>query len=45
MRGTKEALAGIQPGDSISVMIGPEGGFSEEEIAYVPYLMHFYIFQ
>ena len=35
MQGTKEALAGIQPGDSISVMIGPEGGFSEEEIAYV----------
>lgn len=35
MGATKEALSGIKSGDSISVMIGPEGGFSEEEIAMV----------
>ncbi len=33
MQGTKEALSGIKPGESISVIIGPEGGFSKEEIA------------
>lgn len=35
MRGTREALRGLSPGGSVSVMIGPEGGFSEEEIAAV----------
>ncbi len=33
MRATREALSKLCPGDSVSVMIGPEGGFSEEEIA------------
>ncbi len=31
--GTKTAFAAIQPGDTIAVFIGPEGGFDEEEIA------------
>ena len=29
---TREALEKVKPGQSISVFIGPEGGFSEEEI-------------
>ena len=33
MLATKEALDLVEPGKSISVIIGPEGGFSEEEIA------------
>ena len=32
MQGTREALAKVKSGCSISVMIGPEGGFAEEEI-------------
>lgn len=32
MKQTAGALAGICPGESISVFIGPEGGFAEEEI-------------
>ncbi len=32
MKGTKAAFAKVKSGCSISVMIGPEGGFSEEEI-------------
>ncbi|MDD6038016.1 MAG: 16S rRNA (uracil(1498)-N(3))-methyltransferase [bacterium] len=32
MEATKEALDAIALGDSISVFIGPEGGFAEEEI-------------
>ena len=35
MQGTKEALSTIKAGTSVSVMIGPEGGFSEDEIAQV----------
>lgn len=35
MQATREALDGIQTGKSISVIIGPEGGFSKEEIDYV----------
>lgn len=35
MQGTKEALSSIKAGESVSVMIGPEGGFAEEEIAMV----------
>ena len=31
---TRELLEGVQKGQSISVMIGPEGGFDEEEIAF-----------
>ena len=33
MQTAKEALQSIKKGNSISVMIGPEGGFSEEEIS------------
>lgn len=35
MQGTKEALSKIKAGESVSVMIGPEGGFAEDEIALV----------
>ncbi len=35
MQGTKEALSTIKAGTSVSVMIGPEGGFAEDEIAQV----------
>jgi 16S rRNA (uracil1498-N3)-methyltransferase len=31
---TREMIKGILPGQSIAVFIGPEGGFSDEEIAY-----------
>ncbi|WP_026650795.1 RsmE family RNA methyltransferase [Butyrivibrio proteoclasticus] len=30
---TKRLIEGIEPGQSIAIFIGPEGGFSEEEIA------------
>ncbi len=33
MEATRAAFSAITPGSSISVLIGPEGGFSEEEIA------------
>ncbi|MCI5492637.1 MAG: RsmE family RNA methyltransferase, partial [Lachnospiraceae bacterium] len=33
MQGTREALEEVRPGRSVSVIIGPEGGFAEEEIA------------
>ena len=33
MAGTKEALKKLAPGKNVSIMIGPEGGFAEEEIA------------
>lgn len=32
MAATKEALDQLQPGQSVSIMIGPEGGFAPEEI-------------
>ena len=32
MLGTKQALQSVAPGKSISILIGPEGGFAEEEI-------------
>lgn len=35
MAATKEALDHVQPGQSVSVMIGPEGGFAPEEIDMV----------
>lgn len=35
MTGTKEALKKLAPGKNVSIMIGPEGGFAEEEIAAV----------
>lgn len=33
MSGTKQALEPVEPGKTISIIIGPEGGFAEEEIA------------
>lgn len=35
MAATKEALDQLQPGQSVSIMIGPEGGFAPEEIEAV----------
>ncbi len=35
MAGTAEVLNKIKPGRSVSIIIGPEGGFAEEEIAAV----------
>lgn len=35
MAATREALECLQPGQSVSVMIGPEGGFAPEEIDMV----------
>ena len=32
MQETKEILAGIDPGQSVGIFIGPEGGFEEKEI-------------
>ena len=32
MSATREALQGLAPGKDVSIMIGPEGGFAEEEI-------------
>lgn len=32
MQQTKEILAGIEPGQSVGIFIGPEGGFEEKEI-------------
>ena len=34
MEKTREILNGVQPGQSVAVLIGPEGGFEESEIAY-----------
>lgn len=33
MQDTKEILAAIEPGQSIGIFIGPEGGFEEKEVA------------
>ncbi len=35
MAKTKELLENIEPGQSIAIFIGPEGGFAEEEIEHV----------
>ena len=32
MKGTKEIISSIKPGQSIGIFIGPEGGFDEEEV-------------
>ena len=32
MQETKEILAAIEPGQSIGIFIGPEGGFEEKEV-------------
>lgn len=31
-KGTREVLSGIRPGDRVAVFIGPEGGFTPEEV-------------
>ena len=33
MKETREILGNIQPGQSVGIFIGPEGGFEEEEVA------------
>lgn len=35
MKNTKDALSSLKPADSVAVLIGPEGGFSREEIEMV----------
>lgn len=40
MEATREIIGHITPGQSIGIFIGPEGGFSEEEIAGLPDEMH-----
>ena len=40
MQATREIMQGIPDGASIGVMIGPEGGFSPDEIAAVDGTMH-----
>ena len=34
MARTKELLEGLRPGQRVAVFIGPEGGFSQEEIGF-----------
>lgn len=34
MEETRKLLYAIKPGDSIGIMIGPEGGFEKEEVSY-----------
>lgn len=34
MEQTRKILGSIQPGKSVAILIGPEGGFEEEEVAY-----------
>lgn len=34
MAATRELISGINPGESIAVFIGPEGGFDEAEVEY-----------
>lgn len=40
MEATREIIGHITPGQSIGIFIGPEGGFSEEEITGLPDEMH-----
>lgn len=40
MEATREVLRSIGPGQSVAVMIGPEGGFAEEEISGLSEKMH-----
>lgn len=40
MEATREIIGHITPGQSIGIFIGPEGGFSEEEIIGLPDEMH-----
>lgn len=34
MEETRKLLYAVRPGDSVGIMIGPEGGFEKEEVAY-----------
>ncbi len=34
MEASREILCSIRPGQSVSVIIGPEGGFCDEEVEY-----------
>ena len=34
MEQTRRILNGVQPGQSVAILIGPEGGFEENEIQY-----------
>lgn len=36
MQGTKKAIGSIRSGQTVGIIIGPEGGFAPEEIAQVP---------
>ena len=40
MEATRELFSGIRKGESIGIVIGPEGGFAEEEIELVSGSMH-----
>ena len=40
MEATRELILGIKKGESIGIIIGPEGGFAEEEIEMVKDGMH-----
>ncbi|MGN0142923.1 MAG: 16S rRNA (uracil(1498)-N(3))-methyltransferase [Roseburia sp.] len=40
MDATREVLSSIRPGQSVGILIGPEGGFAPEEIAMVQDTMH-----
>ena len=31
---TRKILNGVQPGQSVAILIGPEGGFEESEVQY-----------
>lgn len=36
MEATREAIKAIKPGQSVGIMIGPEGGFADSEIENLP---------
>jgi len=40
MEYTRETIRGIQPGQSIGIFIGPEGGFADDEIGAIDEGMH-----
>lgn len=39
MAATRECIRSIRPGDSVGIMIGPEGGFAPDEIGNLPQKM------
>lgn len=40
MEATREAIGAIRPGQSVGILIGPEGGFASEEIGALSASMH-----